>query len=296
VLVLVLGVTAFVGVIGLSSLLAVRLEHRDAQARADAAQAQQFADGALQLIHARLSADDGWRSRHTHDAWTADEALAPAATLRYRLTDLTDADLADDAHDPARLTVRVAHGRAVRLASIEFAGGLSLGPELLTNPGLETGAASPWAARVAGRVELDPVEGSEAAVGNVHLQLKNRDAPTDGPVQSIDGRVEDGQTYYLGAWVRMNDATETATLGLETDQGLLLIREDTVTAPVGTDWTWVDGVVTHSFSGLLSTYHHWKVQTQTSSQDFSVDGMTLREVASTAVPVVRGSYRRELDD
>lgn len=123
VLVLVLAVTSMVGVIGLSSLLATRLEHRGVRARADAAQAQRLADGALQLIHTRLGDDADWRSTHTHDVWSADETLDVDTTMRYRLRDEDDADLSDDPDGWARLTVRVAHGASVRLVSVRVRGG-----------------------------------------------------------------------------------------------------------------------------------------------------------------------------
>ncbi|MEM9881350.1 MAG: hypothetical protein AAF800_00340 [Planctomycetota bacterium] len=126
VLVLVLAVTSMVGVIGLSSLLATRIEHRGVRDRADAAHAQRLADGALQLLHARLDGDPDWRTDHTHDTWSADETLDADTTLRYRLADEADGDLADEPDDPARLTVRVTHGRAVRLVSVLVGGGSGL--------------------------------------------------------------------------------------------------------------------------------------------------------------------------
>ncbi|MEM6854798.1 MAG: hypothetical protein AAF593_10365 [Planctomycetota bacterium] len=122
VLVLVLGVTSIVGVIGLSSLLVVRLQNRDVQSRADAAQAQQFADGVLQLIHTRLADDPDWRSTYQHDVWTADEALADGYVFRFKLEDETDTDLADDPDDAMKLLARVENGQAVRLISHRFIG------------------------------------------------------------------------------------------------------------------------------------------------------------------------------
>ena len=124
VLVLVLAVTSIVGVIGLSSLMAVRLQHRDVDARSDATQAALLADGALRLVHSQLHANDNWRAEHTHGVWTDDTELASGA-LRYKLEDEgddRDADLADSDEDAARLTVRVAVDDAVRLSSIRLAG------------------------------------------------------------------------------------------------------------------------------------------------------------------------------
>ncbi|MEO1236935.1 MAG: hypothetical protein AAFX76_09130, partial [Planctomycetota bacterium] len=143
-LVLVLGVSSIVGLIGLSSMLAVRLQHADVRSRGDALRAQQLADSALRVVHMRLGDDPDWRSSHTHGAWTEDEPFA-AGTLRYRLADTGDTDLDDDPDDHARLTVRVALGDAVRLVSVELGGGNALGPELTTNRDMEAGA-DPYAA------------------------------------------------------------------------------------------------------------------------------------------------------
>lgn len=122
VLVLVLGVTSIVGVIGLSALLAVRLQHADVRDRADAVAAQHLADGALQLVHTRLNQDSAWRTNHTHDTWTDAEVIGKDSFLRYKLIDQEDTDLADNTEDPLRLLIRVKHGDAVRLVSQSFTG------------------------------------------------------------------------------------------------------------------------------------------------------------------------------
>lgn len=124
VLVLVLGVTLIVGVIGLSSLWAVRLAHADVQLRSDAAQAQHYADSAIPLIHTRLSEDSNWRTRYTHDTWSSAEIIGQNSTLRFKLLDDQDADLANNMDDDARLLVRVMHGNAVRLVSHSFSGNI----------------------------------------------------------------------------------------------------------------------------------------------------------------------------
>ncbi|MEM7624242.1 MAG: hypothetical protein AAF333_01300 [Planctomycetota bacterium] len=118
--VVVMAVTSIVGVVGLSSLLAVRIEHRDVLVRADATQAQALVDSGLHVIHARLSDDADWRSRHADNAWSSTEAFGNGA-LDYKLID-EDGVLADDPDDPARLIVRVAFGDAVRLASVLIGG------------------------------------------------------------------------------------------------------------------------------------------------------------------------------
>ncbi|MBB6429260.1 hypothetical protein [Algisphaera agarilytica] len=121
-LVLVLAVSSIVGVIGLSALMAVRLQNTDIETRADAVQAQQFADSMLRVIHTRLTNNSSWRTTHTHDTWTSNEVIAQGGFMRYVIRDEGDSDLADADTDPARLVVRVKYGDAVRLASLQISG------------------------------------------------------------------------------------------------------------------------------------------------------------------------------
>ena len=141
VLVMALAVSAIVGVIGLSSLLAVRLQHRDVQARAASAQAQLLSDSALRVVHARLVADGDWRNTYTHDVWSPAQPFDGGSQLSFKLVDQRDTDLADDVDDPARLFVRLTSGGSVRLASVLLAGGVQLGPELVVNGDIEQGTA-----------------------------------------------------------------------------------------------------------------------------------------------------------
>lgn len=292
VLVLVLGVTSIVGVIGLSSLLAVRLQHRDVQSRADAAQAQQLADGALQLIHTRLSEDLDWRTAHTHDTWTTDEIIGEGSTLRYKLQDSDDTDLADDDNDAARLFIRVAHGEAVRLASIELAGAANLGPELVTNGDMEAGTTNYSISIIFGNVDADT---SAPHGGSTSLLLENRSSQIVALKQDLTtGSIESGKTYRVSAWMKLEDSVVDVKLGLLNSLGLAIDAEEGQ-APGSTDWAYHQFDLTPSFTITPSLTYVYGV-TATGNQDMHFDDLSVREVLSADLPVVRGSYRRELDN
>ncbi len=292
VLVLVLGVTSIVGVIGLSSLLAVRLQHRDVQSRADAAQAQQLADGVLQLLHARLSDDEDWRTAHTHDTWTADESLGLGSTLRYKLQDEDDADLADDNSDHARLVVRVAHGNAVRLASIQLGGGgVMLGPELVTNGDMETGSNGYGISVVFGNVTTS---GDNPYAGTASLHLTGRSSQLVAMKQDLaSGSIASGKTYRVAAWVKLKDSAVDVKLGLLNSRGLAIDAEED-RSPGSTDWTYHQFDLTPQFTITPTTTYVYGV-TATGKQNMAFDNLSVREVLSADLPLIRGSYRRELD-
>lgn len=292
VLVLVLGVTSIVGVIGLSSLLAVRLQHRDVQSRADATQAQAFADSALQLIHTRLGEDPDWRTNHTHDTWSDDELLSRDSTLRYKLRDEDDGDLADNETDPVRLVVRVAHGEAVRLASIQLTSGVTLGPELVTNGDMEAGTTGYQATGLFSNVVADT---TNPHGGTTSLRLTNRLSTTSSWKQNLPANsIESGKTYRVSAWVRLEDAADDVVLGLANTL-LLLTDLEEEQAPGSTAWTEFQFDLTPTFLDLANASTVYG-RSANDSQDLHLDNLSVREVLSVDLPVVRGSYRRELDN
>ncbi|MEM7624243.1 MAG: carbohydrate binding domain-containing protein [Planctomycetota bacterium] len=293
VLILVLGVSAIVGVIGLSSLLAVRLQHRDVDARADAAQAAILADSALAVVHAQLSADPDWRSAHTHDTWSSPTNLGNGA-MRYKLVDEgndNDGDLADSDDDPARLVVRVAYGDAVRLASIQLGGGALLGPELTTNGDMEGGSSGYGISVIWGNVNghSDSPHG-----GNIYLQLEGRSSQLVAIKQDLaNDALESGRTYRVSAWLRLEDSPVDVKMGFLVSRGLT-IEVVEQTQPGATEWANFTADLVPDFSFDPTTIYVYAV-TATGSQDLHIDDLSVREVRSDALPVVHGSYRRELD-
>ncbi|MEM6855521.1 MAG: carbohydrate binding domain-containing protein, partial [Planctomycetota bacterium] len=231
-------------------------------------------------------------STHTHDAWTADETLAAGAALRYRLTDLVDTDLADDENDHTRLTVRVAYGDAVRLASVELGGGVSLGPELVTNGDMEAGTTGYTISVIFGSVDArtDNPHG-----GTTSLELSGRSSQLVAWVQYLSaGTIESDKTYRVSAWMRLEDSAVDVKLGFLNSRGITIDVEEDQTAG-STEWAYYQFDLTPSFTIDPSVTYIYGV-TATGSQDIHFDDLSVREVLSSELPVVRSSYRRELDN
>ncbi len=297
--VLVLGVTAIVGIIGMSALLAVRLEHRGVAGRADAAQAQQLANAALQIVHARLAADPGWRNAHTSGQWSAYENIDGIGRFRFKLADEDDADPSN--HEaPVRLTAQAQVGRATRLVSVALqptADPSNLGPELLTNGDFEAGSG-PFFGHPSGTATLESSNDNPRSGGGM-LRVKGRSRNTAGPAQNLTAKLTPGKTYRVSAWVRTKDSAATVRLGFVSNMLLLLPRYDTLSAPVSTGWTFVTGDVPFLEFSLLPTYGYWTLHTASGTQELMVDDASVREVLYAAADaeapgVVRGSYRREV--
>lgn len=292
VLVLVMGVSAIVGVIGLSSLLAVRLQHRDVDARGDATQAAILADGALRVMHARLSETGDWRSTHTSGSWSTDETLGLGAAMRYKLTDEADDDLSDSDEDAARLTVRVAYGDAVRLASITIAGGSPLGPELVTNGDMEAGATGYKKSYFGGTVSSDT---SNPRGGTTSLLLSGRSSTLDGWQQDFTaGSTPSGTTFRVSAWMRVGGSATSIKLGLVNKFSFVTdVEEGDATAT--TDWAFYQFDLTPEYSITpADTFVYGR--TPSNTQDIYIDDLSVREVLSNnALSLIRGSYRRKLD-
>ena len=294
VLVLVLAVGSIVGIIGLSSMLAIRVQHRAVQLREDAARAQLAADSALHVIHTRLSTDGGWRSGHVHGQWSAAEDWGRGLSVAYRLLDEgpdADADLADDEADPARLVVRVTRGQAVRLASVRVGGEPALGPELITNGDLEAGTSGYYVDLLSGQVRAYT---DYPFVGSTYLQYQNRPSSSSGLHQNLDGKIESGKRYLIDAWVRCGASNEYLTVGLHYPALLNSGRTVGVTALVDRyQWTRVRGVIQPSYTSYTSM--RFFLSSSSSSQDLHLGQLSLREVLGGSLPVTAGSYRRELD-
>ncbi len=299
---LVLAVTSLVGLIGLSSLAAVRVQHAGSRGRNEAVAAQHLADAALRLAHARLTADVKWRTAYTHGTWTADEPLG-RGTVRFRLTDEADGDLADD-DGPVRITARAAVGGAVRLVSVELRerftpAATSLGPELLANADME-GSAWAYSRAPYSGVRLDFTNDSPHG-GQKVMRASGRSSARAGPYQGLGSQLIAGETYLVDAWARVASSAETVRLGFFTvsnNDGLL--ERNTVAVRVTTAWTRVAGEIIADNPGGGLNELVWGVDTQNNAVDFYLDDASLRRVVvdeptTTTLHVVRTTYRREMD-
>jgi hypothetical protein len=99
----VLGSTMVVAVIGMSALMAVRVERQSAQVSGDLTQARYYAESAIQVGLGIMQNDPQWRTNLMSGPWRVDE---PLGTGRFSLEgiDPLDGNLADSAAEPVELT------------------------------------------------------------------------------------------------------------------------------------------------------------------------------------------------
>ena len=91
-----------VTVIGMSALLAARLERQALRGASNAADALQYAESGIDLAMLKISQDPLWRQTYTHDTWTTDQDIG-RGTFRWKLVDLVDTDLSNNPNDPIKL-------------------------------------------------------------------------------------------------------------------------------------------------------------------------------------------------
>ncbi len=107
----VLGSSMLVTVVGLSALMATRIERRGAQDAGDLAKARFHARTGIEMGLFRIGADPDWRANRTNGLWEEDK---PVGTGSYTLSgvDPDDGDLNDDEREPLRLDAVGMEGEA----------------------------------------------------------------------------------------------------------------------------------------------------------------------------------------
>jgi len=99
----VLGCSMLLTVIGLGSLLAVRVQRRLTETVHDSAKARLCAQSAIDLGLGYVAQDSNWRNNMSNGAWLSDKQLGDA-TLTLEGIDPEDNDLADSEYDTLVLT------------------------------------------------------------------------------------------------------------------------------------------------------------------------------------------------
>ncbi len=132
--VLVLMVSVFVAVVGLSAMTAGRIQTRTANASQDAAKAGYYAQSMVDLGLYKAMTTPGWRTTHTNDTWTPDYTWGEAI-VTYKFVDEIDGDLANDPTQPVRLYGKTTVNNTVRIYSVKLLqpGGATESPEMLLN-------------------------------------------------------------------------------------------------------------------------------------------------------------------
>jgi hypothetical protein len=108
---IVLGAALLVALLGLSSLMALRIQRQMVEDAVDAAEARAYAQSAIEVGLSRIAADGDWRTTFSDGVWIADQPLGEG-TFTLEGHDPADGDLADDDTDDLLLVGIGLKGRA----------------------------------------------------------------------------------------------------------------------------------------------------------------------------------------
>ena len=169
--VLVVGCAALAAVIGISALMALRIERRGAESANDMAEARLYAQSAIELAMQRLAVDPNWRTSRANGAWETDRVLG-AGTYSTTLVDAEDGDLDDSPGDAVVLTGIGRKGQARHMLQV------TLTPELLPLEALNTCLHAAGTVTVGGGASITvsgaplssngTVQNNNSIVGDVH--------------------------------------------------------------------------------------------------------------------------------
>jgi glucuronoarabinoxylan endo-1,4-beta-xylanase len=143
-------------------------------------------------------------------------------------------------------------------------------PNLVTNPGFETGTTTGWSPF--GSVTLT-VETSQVHSGTYACQVANRTATYMGISQSFIGLLQAGQTYDVSAWVRLvSGGNQTMQLTMQkTDGGGTSYAAMASGSVSSTAWTQLTGQYTYNPSGSVSTLNWYAEVTSSSNASYYID-------------------------
>jgi hypothetical protein len=288
----VLGVAMLVTLIGLSGVLATRVQQRTSALARAAAQADTAAQAFMDVALFRLTHDLYWRVNYQNDTWTTAEPCGDTAAA-FKLVDETDGNLANDDTQPARLYCRATAGEAMRMYSVVFSEKPPVTNNLLLNPGMESGTSN-WY----GFYCSISSNAGQRHSGAASLLATARSDQYGGPAQTVSSWLESGQAYEIEGWVKMSSGTAVTRLVLyynSTFSGGQYIFAGAASATAGT-WTRLSATVTPSWYGSL-TDAYFRIATEAGTTAFYIDDVIMREAGSgedAELTPVPGTFRREV--
>ena len=121
-----------ISVIGLSALMATRIQVRSGEGTSDSTTARFYAQSAIELGLAMIQQDSTWRSSLGSGAWFTDQPIG-AGTMSLESAIISDAD-GNSRNDPVVLIGTGVHGQAthriqVTLGTLSDKGGLVIAAE-----------------------------------------------------------------------------------------------------------------------------------------------------------------------
>lgn len=282
--VLVLSTATIVTIIGLSGLMASRVQFRVAGAEEETVKARLHAQSVVDIVAFRVNVDPLWRTKHTHNIWTANEVLGEL-DFRYKLVDKVDADLANDPLHPVRLHAQASVGSVTRVYSLDLAP-VTEGLNVVTNSSFESNTLG-WVAS-GGALERSS---ATSRAGLWSLLSTGRASVTDGPVTDVTGSITDATTYTAEVWVRTSIAPTSAKLRMKIVSTLSPVTwlEGSLTPVVDGAWRRVTAVFTPTFLGTL-TEASLKIETAGGvANDFYIDEVSITD-AEPPMELIAGTW------
>ncbi len=290
---MVLSTSILVMTIGLSALIAIRVERRESETTANVAQARFAAQSIVEVALTRMGNNPNWRTTYTHKVWTGKETYGDADVM-FLLFDQVDVDLANDPTHAVRVFGKATVGKTVRVYSVLVDASSTQGTNLLKNADMESGTTAWTTAAVPGGGLLTSVK-DITRTGPAIVLSSGRPTFLSGVGQDITASVTNGATYYTEVWVqsKVDDNLIGVVMVLDTSFGPQSVNFDV--AHWGQDWYKVSGTLTPSWTGTLKAAY-WHVAIKNGISDFGIDDALLTEgsgpgaVELTPVP---GTWRRE---
>ena len=269
----VLMASTFVMVVGLSGLLAVRMQHHASEGSNRAGEARIQARSAIEMALAHVNNDPDWRTALTHDEWVGDFQLAQT-TLRYKLVNPAGESLNTDPPGRVWLYAQAQQGLIERTTRVLLEPRSQLpGANLLRNPLLDEGGRH-WrsdseTARLR-HTDHQYVSGSGA------LHLSDRPDPQAGVNQDVSDRLEAGESYHVSAWVHMDGANDYMIFGLYTRNDANVQKWHTAVSDriQGASWFQLKATITPQWTGELEEAV-WRIHSQERDRDLFIDDMML---------------------
>jgi Tfp pilus assembly protein PilX len=287
----VLGIAMLVTLIGLSGVLATRIERRNAALSLAASQADIAAQCFMDVVLFRLTHDLYWRVNYINDAWSAPETCGEVAAS-FKLVDEADGDLANDEDQPARLYCQATVGEGMRMYSVLFREKPPVTNSFLLNGGMESGTSN-WYGY---NCSISAVTGPRHS-GSAALNVTSRTDNYSGPMQTIAASLEDNYTYEIEAWAR-TDSGESVIRFVVYYYGSFsgwrtITAGDTV---VKGSWTRLSASVTPNWSGSLGDAY-LIIGSESGTAPFHVDDVIMRKAGTgqdAELLPVPGAFRREV--
>lgn len=282
---MVLGSAILLSVIGISAVLAVRVELQQSADAADAAQAISCAQAAIDYA-GQMAADNNSWVQAQGNSWRGPVTLG-RGRFEWRFVDATGTLEEYGTRPLARLYVRGTCGRTRRILSV-----LTILPanyDIVLNGGFENGNAD-W---TGDGCTLTP-DGLLPHGGLRAISVGGRSGFASGAYQSLGTRLKNGNTYRVSFWATVLLLTADVQPQLEinaTGSGKTTLTGSGTTVLL----LWGNGTAdfTPAWSGELLDAAV-RIRTSSGAGDFKVDDVTVTDRGPHFLELIPGTWRHEV--